>query len=300
MNLKIKSLISLKKSLLENHNIKTIVKLLIQISLTILAITFLFSKISLSDILLVVKSSNFLYLCLAFIAFNISKIISSIRLNRFFLDIDLKLSQTYNLTLYYLGMFYNLFLPGGIGGDGYKIYILNKKYHKKILTLTKALLLDRVSGLIALLFFTTLLLLFSSFSKISYLIPIGSFILLLILYPLTFFIYKFKFKEFLKNFKNTNFQAIAVQLFQLISAYFIIISLSDYTNIIDLLVIFLISSIVAIFPFTIGGVGARELTFLFLLEYIHCDAKIGVTLSVLFFIITALSSLIGAIFIKRF
>jgi uncharacterized membrane protein YbhN (UPF0104 family) len=300
MNLKIKNPISLKKRLLENHNIKTIVKLLIQIGLTILAITFLFSKISLDDIILAIKSSDFLYLCLAFIAFNISKIVSSIRLNRFFLDIDLKLSQTYNLTLYYLGMFYNLFLPGGIGGDGYKIYILNKKYHKKILTLTKALLLDRVSGLIALLFFTTLLLLFSSFSKISYLIPIGSFILLLILYPLTFFIYKFKFKEFFKSFKNTNLQAIAVQLFQLISAYFIIVSLGDYTNIIDLLVIFLISSIVAIFPFTIGGVGARELTFLFLLEYIHCDAKIGVTLSVLFFIITALSSLIGAIFIKRF
>ena len=300
MNHKTKNLILSKKKLLENHNSKKIVKLLIQISLTIWAISFLFSKISLNDILLAIKSSDFLYLCLAFIAFNISKIVSAIRLNRFFFDIDLKLSQTYNLSLYYLGMFYNLFLPGGIGGDGYKIYILNKKYHKRILILTKALLLDRVSGLIALLFFTTLLLLFSSFSQINYFIPIGSLILLFILYPLTIFIYKFKFREFLNSFKSTNFKALIVQLFQLICAYFIIISLNDYTNIVDLLAIFLISSIVAIFPFTVGGVGARELTFLFLLEYIHSDVKIGVTLSILFFIITALSSLIGAIFIKRF
>lgn len=63
--------------------------------------------------------------------FNISKIISSIRLNRYFKDINLSLSQTYNLKLYYLGMFYNLFLPGGIGGDGYKIYIIKNILNKK-------------------------------------------------------------------------------------------------------------------------------------------------------------------------
>jgi len=71
-------------------------------------------------------------------------------------------------------------------------------------------------------------------------------------------------------------------------------------RIIDLLVIFLISSIVAILPFTVGGIGARELTFLYLLELIHSDVHIGVTLSILFFIITAISSLIGIVFIKKF
>jgi len=33
-------------------------------------------------------------------------------------------------------MFYNLFLPGGIGGDGYKIYLLNKLSNKSIKSLT--------------------------------------------------------------------------------------------------------------------------------------------------------------------
>ncbi|MEJ2309302.1 MAG: lysylphosphatidylglycerol synthase transmembrane domain-containing protein [Gammaproteobacteria bacterium] len=219
---------------MENHNTKKTVKLLIQIFLTVLAIYLLLSKVSVVDIVIAIQSSNFYYLLLAFIAFNISKIISAVRLNQFFLDIGLKLSQSYNLSLYYLGMFYNLFLPGGIGGDGYKVYLLNKNYHKKVLTLTKALLLDRISGLIALLLFTTFLLLISSFAEISYLIPAGSLLFL-----------------------------------------------------------------VAILPFTIGGIGARELTFLYLLEYIHGDVNAGVTLSVLFFIITAASSFIGIIFIKK-
>jgi len=285
---------------LENHNTKKTVKLLIQIGLTLLAIYLLLSKVSADDILTAIKTSNIYYLLLAFIAFNISKIISAVRLNQFFMDIGLKLSQSYNLSLYYLGMFYNLFLPGGIGGDGYKVYLLNKKHHKKVLTLTKALLLDRISGLIALLLFTTFLLLFSSFSKISYWIPSGSLLFLLTIYPLTLLIYKSKFREFLESFKSTNFKALLVQLFQLICAYFIIISLDSHANIIDLLVIFFISSIVAILPFTVGGIGARELTFLYMLEYIHSDVNIGVTLSVLFFIITAISSLIGILFIKKF
>lgn len=285
---------------MENHNTKKTVKLLIQIGLTVLAIYLLLSKVSVDDILTAIKTSNIYYLLLAFIAFNISKIISAVRLNQFFMDIGLKLSQSYNLSLYYLGMFYNLFLPGGIGGDGYKVYILNKKHHKRVLTLTKVLLLDRISGLIALLLFTTFLLLFSSFSKISYFIPIGSLLFLLTIYPLTLLIYKSKFREFLESFKSTNFKALLVQLFQLICAYFIIVSLDSNADIIDLLVIFFISSIVAILPFTVGGIGARELTFLYLLEYIHSDVNIGVTLSVLFFIITAISSLIGIIFIKKF
>ena len=232
--------------------------------------------------------------------FNISKIISAIRLNRFFLDIGLKISQSYNLSLYYLGMFYNLFLPGGIGGDGYKVYLLNKKHHIKMLTLTKALILDRVSGLIALLIFTTLLLMFSTFAKLNYLIPVGSLIFLLTIYPLTIFIYRAKFREFIDSFRETNIKAIMVQFFQLLSAYCIILSLDTQADVIDLLVIFLISSIVAILPFTVGGIGARELTFLYLLEMIHSDVYVGVTLSVIFFIITALSSLIGVLFIKKF
>jgi uncharacterized membrane protein YbhN (UPF0104 family) len=76
-------------------------------------------------------------------------------------------------------------------------------------------------------------------------------------------------------------------------------SLDSQADVIDLLVIFFISSIVAILPFTIGGIGARELTFLYLLEYIHGDVNTGVTLSVLFFIITAASSFIGIIFINK-
>lgn len=262
-----------------------------------MAIAIVVKKLDLNEITNTINTSNFFYLFLAFLMFNISKIISSIRLNRYFKDINLKLSQTYNLKLYYLGMFYNLFLPGGIGGDGYKIYILKKYFEQKILTMTKVLLLDRVSGLIALLFLTGILGLFSEFSNytyLSYLTIVG----VVLIYPLTIILYKFKFKEFLSSFQITNFQALLVQISQVVCAYFIVLSFGGSSDIFDLLVIFLISSIVAVLPLTVGGIGARELTFIYLLQFLGKEPTIGVATSVIFFLITAISSFIGVLFIN--
>ncbi len=47
-------------------------------------------------------------------------------------------------------MFYNLFLPGGIGGDGYKIYLLQKNYQTGTKKIFGAVLADRISGMVAL------------------------------------------------------------------------------------------------------------------------------------------------------
>jgi len=94
--------------------------------------------------------ANIGWLLLALIAFNASKVLSAFRLNYFFRALGLKLSEKFNLKLYYLGMLYNQFLPGGIGGDGYKVYLLNKTYKLPVKGLIAATLLDRISGVVAL------------------------------------------------------------------------------------------------------------------------------------------------------
>ncbi|MEM9327876.1 MAG: lysylphosphatidylglycerol synthase domain-containing protein, partial [Bacteroidota bacterium] len=59
------------------------------------------------------------YLIWAILFFASSKVVSAYRLLIYFGNIGLGISAWYNLQLAWLGMFYNLFLPGGIGGDGY-------------------------------------------------------------------------------------------------------------------------------------------------------------------------------------
>ena len=65
-------------------------------------------------------------------------------------------------------------------------------------------------------------------------------------------------------------------------------------SMIDYLTLFLISSVVAVLPISIGGIGVRELTFLYGFSLIGGDTTMAVTFSLIFFVITALSSLLGA------
>ena len=272
--------------------IKVALKLLISLAL----VYFVIKQIDYNRLIELLKGSNTLYLALAFVLFNISKILSSIRLNLYFKEIGINLVEKKNLILYYVGMFYNLFLPGGIGGDGYKAYLLKKRYNTKVAPILKALFFDRVSGLLALIFLATTLFIFSQYA-ISPLKYIAIFIAIAI-YPIFYLVVK-RYKIFMQYFNKTTMLAFLVQSFQLFSAIAIIYALPKSAPLIEFLVLFLISSVVAVLPITIGGVGVRELTFLYGLNYIGISADVGVAFSFLFFLITMLSSLIGVLFLHK-
>lgn len=59
----------------------------------------------------------------------------------------------------------------------------------------------------------------------------------------------------------------------------------------------MLSSVFAILPLTIGGFGARELVFLFGSRFMQVNESVSVAFTVSFFLISAVSSLIGLFFI---
>jgi uncharacterized protein (TIRG00374 family) len=137
---------------LEKKKLKQILKYALKVALSGVALYFVFKKVDFQDVKEEVLKANYLYIFLALILFNFSKILSAFRLNHFFKSVGCHISEKYNLRLYYIGMFYNLFLPGGIGGDGYKVYLLNKHKKTKVKDLISATIIDRFSGLAALVF----------------------------------------------------------------------------------------------------------------------------------------------------
>ncbi len=271
-------------------------KSIVKIVISLVLVAFVLNTIDTKSLIEILLKVNLFYLFLAFIFYNLSKIASAIRLIYYFKEIDINISQKANLILYYVGMFYNLFLPGGIGGDGYKAYLLNKYHNTKLSLILQALIFDRVSGLIALIFLGAILYPFSSFDiPFFYYLAIS---LAILIYPLFFIISK-KLDRFLEFFKTTTFLGLIVQILQLVSAYFIILSLNSNVPIVEFLVLFLISSVVSVLPITVGGVGVRELTFLYGLKLIDYPSDVGVAFSFLFFFITMLSSLIGILFLHN-
>ncbi len=274
---------------------KTFLKIVISLGLLL----FVLSNIDLARLKAVLAKSDFLWLAVAFALFNISKLLSSIRLNYYFKEIGINLSEKNAAILYYVGMFYNLFLPGGIGGDGYKIYLLQKTHAPGYKVLLQATLLDRLSGLVALSFLASILFYFSTFAKIYPILKYMSIFVAMSIYPIFIYLhYKF-FARFTTNIIQTTLLGLAVQIFQLLCAYAIIVALNETVALIDFLTLFLISSVVAVLPLTIGGVGAREFTFLYGLKLIGYDPTLGIAFSFLFFLITALSSALGLFFIHN-
>lgn len=275
-------------------NLKKISLFFLKLIITFGAIGYVLLSIDVEKLTHLLLSANPLWLIGALIFFNLSKIVSSVRLSLYYSTLTITLTQLQHLRLYYIGMFYNLFLPGGISGDGYKIYLLNRHFHSGFKPLTAATLLDRISGLGALLALAGILFLFSHFiSLYRFLLPLDIIALVCVL-PALYLLNRLMFKPFLELFRITTLYAFGVQVLQLLSALCIVYAIGMENHLIDYLTLFLISSLIAVLPLSIGGIGLRELTFLYGFALIGGDTASAVSFSALFFIITALSSAIGA------
>jgi len=271
---------------------------LLRLSISLGAIFYLFSNIDRDVLFVILKKTDLWWLFWAFIAFNLSKIVSAIRLNYYFRSIGIALSEWRNLQLYYLGMFYNLFLPGGISGDGYKIYLLAKRHGRNYKKLLQATLLDRISGLAALFVLGGMLYAVSRFASLSTVFQILALSGAVLAIPVNYLITKRFFADYLAIFLPTTLYAFVVQLLQLLCALFLIWAINAPPSMtVEYLALFLISSVVAILPISIGGIGVRELTFLYGFGLIGGDTTSAVAFSLLFFLITVLSSLLG-LFVK--
>ena len=274
-------------------------KVLAQLIIAALAIYYVFQDIDFEELKSTVLSAKIGWLMLAFIAFNASKILSAFRLNYFFRALGIHLNEQFNLKLYYLGMLYNQFLPGGIGGDGYKVYLLNKWYGNSVKMLLAATLLDRVSGVVALGFLAFLLGLFGhateALGTYSFLLWIGLFAA----YPAYYVLVHFLFKTFKSVNHITNVQAIGVQALQVLSAYLILKALGVEGSYIDYLTLFLVTSVAAALPASLpGGIGVREFVMVIGAEYLLIDQTNATALATLFFLISLISALMGIGFLK--
>lgn len=264
----------------------------LKICISVVLLYFVFTKINFNDVLYTLKKTHPIYLFIAIVFFVLSKIIASFRINLYFHQLHVYLTQLSNLKLYILGMFYNLFLPGGIGGDAFKGYIIKKQFTVDTKKVVAVIILDRLSGLLLLFIYACILIAFLDLNIIS---NIGVYVTFIILLSVLVFWYlNKKFFSYVLNvfWKSIGFSAL-VQLFQLISALFILKALSIEMNTIAYLFIFLVSSIVSVVPLTLGGIGSREVTFFYGATLLNLDENTSIGISMIFFLITAFVSLFG-------
>jgi glycosyltransferase 2 family protein len=126
------------------NKIKKIGINLLKLGVSISALWWVLSKISLKEVINDFSTSNVFYLGCALFFLVISFIFSAFRQNLSLRITGAHLTQMLNIKLFWLGMYYNLFLPGGIGGDGYKVYLVNKYRRNGVKKNIGAMLVNRI------------------------------------------------------------------------------------------------------------------------------------------------------------
>lgn len=271
-------------------NIPKPVKTVLKIAISAAIIAIIVRKIDERTLIDAVSQANPVWVIWALIFFIVSKIISAFRFNLMLSTEGIMMSSLENIRLYWLGMYYNLLLPGGISGDGYKIKVLMERFGKPFKRIVTITLLDRISGLMALGQLSLILLLWIQEFR-----PYWYFIIpaLLLSGVPGYLLFRWAGGGLDRVWWKTSLQSIGVQGAQAIATLGLVLALGEGLHWADYLILFLISSLVAMIPITIGGAGARELTFLYGSQYLDIHAEKAVAIGFMFYLISTGVSLFG-------
>ena len=270
---------------------KKYLKTALKLAISVLIVYLVVRKIDEGLLLRMIATANPLGIVWAAIWFAISKIIAAKRFQILLHTEQIFLQTRENLRLYWLGMYYNLLLPGGISGDGYKVKLLRDRFGTALKRLITITLMDRLSGAIALGQLCLLLLPFlSQTSMYSWLWVLG----LVISIPVSFLVSRWAKVQTV--WAQSSLLSLCVQLAQTIATLGLIFALGQLDQWLEYSVLFLVSSVVAMLPLTIGGAGAREITFLWGAGFLGADNEQAVAIAFLFYLISTGVALIGMAF----
>jgi uncharacterized membrane protein YbhN (UPF0104 family) len=234
----------------------------------------------------------------------LAQLISSFRMEYFFRAAGYPLSARYAIILCYIGAFYNFLLPGGIGGDAYKVILARKRMEMGAKTGVRIMLADRGSGLCILLMLFAGLLLGMNITFIPYahaIIVAGAIV--------TFLCY-LGFSQALLAFPPRVMAAslgysLVIQLLWMGALASVWLSLGDGQHLEGYLALYCAASIAGMIPASPGGLGLKEGTYYFgatwLAHYagLPLSPQLGVTLSLCLFVLMFISALPGVIWLEK-
>jgi uncharacterized membrane protein YbhN (UPF0104 family) len=274
----------------------SVTKVVLKFAVTSVLLYFVFRKVDFQQVKYRLIHANYWWMFAALVSYFVSIMISSWRLSSFFKSIHLKLDARFNFRLYLLGLFYNFLLPGGIGGDGYKIYLLNKTYKLPAKKVFWALMFDRLSGLWAIGLIIVALIFLIPQIDIHIGIPLSIFAAGSVIYY--FVAYKF-FKEYTRFFFVAHAKAVLVQSLQVSAIVFILLGQDFTSKFSPYLLSFLLSALATVIPISIGGAGVRETVFTWLTKFFPMEKSLAVFLPGTFYLISIIVALLGVYYLLR-
>jgi len=234
---------------------------------------------------------------LAFIAVNLAQIVAAGRMRYFFHASGFAIRSNYAIILFYVGAFYNFILPGGIGGDAYKVMIARKRLNMETKQGICIMLADRASGLCVLILMLLGSLYLIDITKlISFSLPL---LVLGAMVNLAGYLLagKWLLKQHSKAMLTSLLYSLLSQSLWLSTVFFIWLSLGTGGSFLPYSVLYCAASITTMLPVSVGGLGIREMTCFYganlMITHLgmSVDAELAIALSLSLFAFTFISSL---------
>lgn len=278
---------------MKNINYKIILKIVV----SLLLMAFLANKLDLEKLsLLSVASLGYLFIgCIITL---VALFIMTLRWKVLckLLNVNPSLLKLYSY--YLIGMFYNIFLPGAIGGDIVRTRKLTINNNVSVKEATSLTVVERICGLYMLFILTLLGILFLDLPKglilkVNKNLLYGLFSLSVMLIPLV--------KQLLNKKINIKYNSILpilllsfiAQLGDIIIAYLFSCHLGIKINFTQLLIIMPIVYFATVLPISLGGLGVREGTFVAILSLYNIETSTAILISFLMYLVKVIVGLVG-------
>lgn len=303
----------------------------ILVSFSLLSFLLVKNLDDLKEIRIIVEELNLFWLFLAASFYFLSLIFILFRWEILLKAQGINISRRFLLKTVLIGFFYNNLLPTNIGGDAYRVYNLHRQKSVSLNKGVVSVFIERLSStIIGFLFILAFIVLsLGGFFEHNFITPglsiviflVGLAIILLIsvlINPCLFKIdvlfrkisllskirpqmkrFQEAFSSYWQNRKKALFISILYSFFVhflvALSYYFISISIGLGLKFISFLFILPFSSMMASLPISIGGLGVRENTLVFILSLIGISENKAIIFSLLVLLVILFNAFIGGI-----
>ncbi len=296
------------------------IKFTAKVIVSIVFITVLLLNSDIKQVYNQLRSINIFYFIICIILYLFGQIVSAYKWKLLSEAIGFKNKLKNYIDFYFIGMYFNLFLPTTIGGDVAKGYYLSKSDEKKRKSpALYTILAERFTGVVIIIWMATI----TVFLPTGSTVPLSFKLLMTLLTCMVLFLTPIFpiFMEKTMGHKNlikkilddTNvywkspklifraliwsfvFHAIIIFIHILIG-----LALGLKIPVLYYLIVYPMTAIVGFIPVAFNGIGPREATYIYFLKLIGINSSSALAFSILWFAIVLVSSSFGGIFyLKR-
>jgi glycosyltransferase 2 family protein len=302
--------------------VKPVIILLLKVVVSGGLLAYFLSRVHPERFLQTFASAKFSYIALALLVYLVTQGVSALRWTALARPLGIKTPLIDMMRYYLIGMFFNLFAPGTVGGDVSRVYYLVRDEDARtkgspVATVhaTMSVLMDRAIGMVVLVWLGAAgLLLFPEYA-VPHTVRVATLLLalgLLVAGSLTPLLRRFlpldghrlvvklrqAFRSYRTHWRALLAAALLSLLIHLVQAWMhVVMGRALGLNVpfsFSVIVYPLVGTFSAI-PISLNGLGLREGGYIFLLAVIGIGTEKGIAFGLLLFLIIALDSLIGGL-----